>query len=289
MKDAYQILGVARNASIDQIKRAYRKLARERHPDLDPSNPKADDDFKELTAAYEVLSDKDRRQRHDDGDIDATGAPIRKTRTTGYDANGRAQTRPKKPDPFAKFRRKKREQDAIRINGANVNYTLTLNMAEAAQGGVKYISMTNGKRLKVSIPKNTPDGQVLRLKGQGMPGMGGGGNGDALVSIAIENDPRFRIDGQDVHVEVPVPLAIAVLGGKITAPTLTGDVSVSIPENSNSGTTLRLRGKGLPGVTATTDAGDQFVTLKIMLPNKPDSELQAFVKTWAGARAPLKT
>jgi DnaJ-class molecular chaperone len=287
MKDAYKILGVAKNATADQIKSAYRKAARERHPDLDPGNPWAEDDFKELTAAYEVLSNADRRKRYDDGEIDATGQPLTGQGTAGYDAKGRAKTRRWKKDPFETFRQKKRQEKTVTVDGANVNYSLTLSAAEAMQGGTKFISMTNGKRLKVAIPKDTRDGQVLRLKEQGMPGLGGGKPGDALVIVKVEADGRFRIDGRDVHVEVPVDLADAVLGGKIKAPTLDGEVSVTVPENANTGTVLRLKGKGLKDDDG-GDPGDQFVTLKVMLPKKPDPELRAFVEKWAkktGARA----
>ena len=280
MKDAYKILGVAKTATAEQIKSAYRKAARERHPDLDPGNPWAEDDFKELTAAYEVLSNPDRRRQYDDGEIDATGQPRARRQTSGYDAQGRARTRRWKKDPFDTFRQKKRQEQTIKIDGANVSYSLKLSAVEAKDGGTKYISMTNGKRLKVAIPKNTKDGQVLRLKEQGMPGLGGGKAGDALVTISVDPDARFRIDGRDVHVEVPVGLIEAVLGGKVTAPTLTGEVSVTVPENSNTGTVLRLKGKGVKD-NDSGETGDQFVTLKVVLPKQPDPELRALVEKWA--------
>jgi DnaJ-class molecular chaperone len=286
MKDAYKILGVTKKATPEQIKSAYRKAARERHPDLDPGNPWAEDDFKELTAAYEVLSNAEQRQRYDDGEIDATGQPRGRRTTTGYNAKGQAKTKRWKKDPFETFRQKKRQEKTVKVDGANVNYSLKLSAAEAKQGGTKFISMTNGKRLKVAIPKDTRDGQVLRLKEQGMPGMGGGKAGDALVIVKVDADGRFRIEGRDVHVEVAVGLAEAVLGGKIKAPTLDGEVSVTVPENSNTGTVLRLKGKGVKDDKG--DAGDQFVTLKVTLPKNPDPELRAFVEKWAkktGAKA----
>ena len=288
MKDAYKILGVAKSANAEQIKSAYRKAARERHPDLDPGNPWAEDDFKELTAAYEVLSNAEQRKRYDDGEIDATGQPRAQERTSGYDAKGKAKTRRWKKDPFETFRQKKRQEKTVTVDGANVNYSLKLTAAEALEGGTKYISMTNGKRLKVAIPRGTKDGQVLRLKSQGMPGMGGGTPGDALVVVSVDQDARFRYDGRDVHVEVPVGLAEAVLGGKVTAPTLNGEVSMTVPENSNTGTVLRLEGKGLKDEAGGTP-GDQFVTLKVVLPKKPDPELRKLVEDWAkktGAKVP---
>lgn len=287
MKDAYKILGVTKTATSDQIKSAYRKAARERHPDLDPGNPWAEDDFKELTAAYEVLSNAERRRQYDDGDIDATGQPRARTRTSGYDAKGKAKTKRWKKDPFETFRQRKRQEKSVKVDGANVNYSLKLSAVDAKQGGTKYISMTNGKRLKVGIPKNTLDGQVLRLKGQGMPGLGGGNPGDALVVVNVETDSKFRIEGRDVHVEVAINLAEAVLGGKVKAPTLDGEVSVTVPENSNTGTVLRLKGKGLKDGDG-GEPGDQYVTLKVVLPKKPDPELKAFIKEWAkttGAKA----
>ncbi len=287
MKDAYKILGVAKSATPEQIKSAYRKAARERHPDLDPGNPWAEDDFKELTAAYEVLSNPDRRRQYDAGEIDATGQPTARRQTSGYDAKGKARTRRWKKDPFDTFRQKKRQEQTVKVDGANVSYSLKLTAVEAKDGGTKYISMTNGKRLKVAIPKSTKDGQVLRLKEQGMPGLGGGKAGDALVTISVDPDARFRIEGRDVHVEVPVGLAEAVLGGKVTAPTLTGEVSVTVPENANTGTVLRLKGKGVKDED-TGETGDQFVTLKVVLPKQPDPELRALVEKWAkktGAKA----
>ncbi len=287
MKDAYKILGVAKSATPEQIKSAYRKAARERHPDLDPGNPWAEDDFKELTAAYEVLSNPDRRRQYDAGEIDATGQPTARRQTSGYDAKGKARTRRWKKDPFDTFRQKKRQEQTVKVDGANVSYSLKLTAVEAKDGGTKYISMTNGKRLKVAIPKSTKDGQVLRLKEQGMPGLGGGKAGDALVTISVDPDARFRIEGRDVHVEVPVGLAEAVLGGKVTAPTLTGEVSVTVPENANTGTVLRLKGKGVKDED-TGETGDQFVTLKVVLPKQPDPELRALVGKWAkktGAKA----
>lgn len=275
MKDAYKILGVSQGASADEIKRAYRRLARERHPDLDRDNPWAEDEFKELTAAYEVLSDPDKRGQYDRGEIDATGETTRPRRRSGFGAKAK--------NPFSKFRQRRQSTADIIVDGANVNYALKISFSDAANGAVKHVSMTNGRRLKVTIPAGTKDGQVLRLKGQGMPGIGGGKAGDALVEIQVEPHPMFRPEGADVHLDLPVTLQEAVLGAKITVPTIDGQVSLTIPPASNTGSILRLKGKGLRSTaSASGGRGDQYVTLKVVLPSKPDAELKAFIEKWAG-------
>lgn len=291
MKDAYAILGVGRDATVEDIKRAYRRLARERHPDLDRDNPSAEDEFKELTAAYEVLSDKEKRRRHDDGEIDALGnkvgraRPRAKGQAAGYDARGAARGFRAARNPFDTFRRRKRAETGIKVDGANVNYSLEVDFTDAAKGLTKHVSMTNGKRLKVKIPAGTRDGQVLRLKGQGMPGMGGGKDGDALVEICVSTDPRFRTEGNDVHLDLPISLPEAVLGAKIAVPTLGGEVSLTIPEGANTGTALRLKGKGLKPEDDDGTPGDQYVNLRVVLPKKPDARLRAFIRDWAEGNA----
>ncbi len=273
MKDLYEILGVPSAASDEQIKQAYRKLARERHPDSDPGNPWAEDEFKELASAYGILSDPKSRTAYDEGEIDANGAKRRAGKRGG---------------PFDGWPQRGNRQagrraggSRIKIAGVDVEYGLAVTMKEAIGGSVKHVSMTNGKRLKVAIPAGTADGAVLRLKGQGMPGLGGGVNGDARVQIEILPDPMFQRTETDIHLDLSVSLPEALLGSRIEAPTIDGRVTLNVPPNSNTGTILRLKGKGLPTAKPTTTRGDQYVTLKVVLPKKPDTALNDFVTEWA--------
>ncbi len=283
MKDPYSILGLGRDASAAEIKTAYRKLARELHPDHQPGNARAEEKFKHLSAAYSLLSDPETRARYDMGEIDASGAPKRPRAS----ASG-----PGRRNPFDKFfrdhdpRATGRDHDpratrhgGIKVNGASVDYTLKISFLEAAQGVTKNVGMTSGKRLKVAIPPGTRDGQVLRLRGQGMPGLGGGASGDALVEIVVEPHPTFRADSDDVHAETPVTLAEAVLGGRIQADTVHGPVMIAVPAESNTGTILRLKGKGLARGDGTR--GDHYAVLKVVLPARPDAELTEFVRAWS--------
>jgi len=271
MRDPYVVLGVSRTAGADEIKTAYRRLARECHPDADPGNPWAEQEFKELAQAYALLSDATARARYDRGEIDANGTGRRGRRTRPGGSSGA------KTGGHGRI---------VKIKGANVSYEVTVGLLDAAHGVTKTLDTTSGKTLSVRIPPGTTDGQVLRLKGQGMPGFGGGGAGDALVEVHVEPRPDFERDGDDVRIEVPVTLAEAVLGGRIEAPTIDGPVSVTVPPGSNTGTVLRLRGKGLARNDGDGDGGgrgDQYVSLRVVLPPKPDPELTRFVEQWSTA------
>ena len=273
MKDPYAILGVAPDASAEELKSAYRRLARELHPDIDPRNPWAEDEFKELSAAYDLLSDPGRRALFEDGE---PAAPRKRP------SGSRARAKPRRPRQGAK----RGKTAGLKIKGADVEYALRVDFMEAALGARRHIGMTTGKRLKVTIPPGTKDGRVLRLKGQGMSGIGGAADGNALVEILVDPHPVFRRDGNDIHVDVPVTLPEAVLGGKIEAPTIHGVVNVTVPKGSNTGTSLRLKGKGLPGGGKGTGAkGDAFVHLRVVLPKKPDKAFIRFLDEWAPGKA----
>lgn len=286
MKNPYDVLGVSRGASAEDIKRAFRKLARERHPDADPNNPWAEDDFKELNAAYDLLSDPDRRAAFDRGEIDADGN--RRRPGGGFRSSGTTGGRGRNRNPFEDYfrQREKRQRSGIKVKGANVDYQLRIDFLEAVRGTIKQVGMTTGKRLKVTVPAGTRDGQVLRLKGQGMPGIGGADAGDALVEITVLAHDVFSREDDDVHVDLAVTLPEAVLGAKVEAPTVDGPVAITIPANSNTGTKLRLRGKGIaknggPKNSGGNERGDQYVTLKVVLPEEPDEDLAKFVRKWA--------
>lgn len=293
MDDPYKILGVARSASQDDIKKAYRKLARELHPDLHPGDSAAESRFKDVSAAYDLLSDDEKRRDFDAGRIDAAGQP-RAERTFYRDfAQGDPGARYHDPrdyfqdfagdDIFADLFRRAGAGGGggrgFRARGADVQYSLDVDFLDAVKGTIKDLGMPDGKRLRVTIPPGSEDGQVLRLKGQGMAGHGDGPAGDANIEIHVRPHRRFTRKGADIHVEVPITLPEAVLGGRIEVPTIDGSVAMTVPKGSSSGAVLRLREKGVPG--AGGKRGDQYVTLKIVLPDKPDPDLENAVEQWA--------
>ena len=281
MINPYEIMGVKINATESQLKKAFHKLARECHPDSDPNNPWANDEFKTLSAAYELLSDPKRRALYDRGEISGDGTKRTPKRTTKSRAKSpsRSPHKRKRTATSPKGSPKKEHTKTIDLNikGTNVEYSLKIDFFEAVRGGEQQILLANGKRLKVNIPPNAEDGLILRLKGQGLKGLGSGKDGNAYVEISINPDPIFRRENNDVHVDTQVTLDEAVLGGKIDVPTIDGKVSVQIPKNSNTGTQLRLKGKGL----GTQKRGDQYVHLNVILPNKTDKEFINFIKDWS--------
>jgi len=291
-QDPYRVLGLARSASQAEIKAKYRKLAQEFHPDRRPGDRQAENRFKDVSNAYGLLSDATNRRKFDAGEIDAHGKAYTQNNTDGYERYKRntssskhsgfrdASEGPKKN----RFNNFFRDRSSIKAKGADISYTVKVSFTEAARGGDKSIRLATGKTLKVSIPTGTKNGQVLRLKGQGMNGIGGGLAGDALVEINIVEDNVFRCEGHDVHCEEAVTLSEALLGGRIQARTIDGQVIVTVPEGSNSGTRLRLKGRGLKHPRSSV-RGDHYVTLKVVLPKKGDNDLKTFVKKWS-ARNP---
>jgi DnaJ-class molecular chaperone len=288
MPDPYKLLNVERSASQEDIKRAYRKLAKELHPDINPGNKAVEQKFKELSQAYSILGDAEKRKRFDQGEIDASGQET--AWKGGFYRNHAGTKRGEKYSNFdfgedinvddifadlfgARTRR-------VRRPGANVSYTVPITFLDAVKGAKKRIKLADGKTLDVRIPPGTEDRQTLRLKGQGMPGVGGGPAGDALVEVHIEPHAFFERKGNNVHVELPVTLQEALLGATVTVPTVHGSVSMKIPEGSNSGSTLRLKGKGLQARDS-DEVGDQYVKLRVMLPERPDQELREFIENWS--------
>lgn len=288
--DPYEFLGVKKNASQEDIQKAYRRLAKKLHPDLNPGNKKAEEQFKEISAAYDLLADPEKRARFDRGEIDATGAERPRQRyyrdfsegdRNQYSSDAGFADFADVDDIISEMFGRQRRSN-FRTRGTDVHYRLSLDFLDAINGGKQKITLPDGAALDVTIPPGTRDGQVLRLRGKGQPGLNGGPPGDALIEIEVRPHPVFTLKGDDVHAEVPISLREAVLGGKIGVPTPSGTVTMTVPKWSNAGTVLRLRGKG--AVRSDKTRGDEYVTLKVMLPEKPDPELERFVAQWRAAR-----
>jgi DnaJ-class molecular chaperone len=283
----YEVLGVAPTASFADIQKAYRKLAQKLHPDLNPGDKTAEERFKEVAGAYDLLSDAEKRRRFDDGEIDATGAerPQHKfyrdfaTSDAGHpyaDSSSYADFMDS-DDAFAELLRRNERARANR-RGHDLHYSLPIAFAESITGASKRLTLPDGGTLDVTIPPGLVDGQVLRLRDKGVPGAGTGGRGDALIEVEVVPDPRFTREGDDISLELPISLSEAVLGGKIRVPTPTGAVTMTVPKGSNTGTTMRLKGKGAPRHGG--GHGDEFVKLKVVLPKGLDPELEEFVSKW---------
>jgi DnaJ-class molecular chaperone len=290
-EDPYKVLGVGRDASQDDIQKAYRKLAKKLHPDLNPGNKAAEDEFKKVSGAYDLLGDADKRARYDRGEIDASGAEQRQQREYYRNYAGGNADQYTTSEGFSDFsgdddifstifRRGARSN--VRMRGQDAHYRLELDFLDAVNGGTKQLTLPDGSVLDVSIPAGTREGQTLRLRGKGGPGFNGGSPGDALIEIAIRPHPVFTRKGDDIHVDLQLPLTDAVLGGKINVPTIDGPVTMTVPKWSNSGRVLRLKGKGARRSDGT--AGDEYVTLHIVLPDKPDPQLEKLVQEWRDGR-----
>lgn len=290
-KDLYSLLGVSRNATEAEIKLAYRKFARKYHPDVNKDNEDASNKFKEISAAYEILGDKEKRKKYDNKEIDADGKPMGfgggaggqgypfgqggfSYTSTGNDpdfvfssifgddlssifgggfqgfSGGKASSRPKK--------------------GQDIAYTMRVSFLDAANGDEKNISLNN-KNINVKIPSGTMDGQTLRLKGLGYDGVNGGAKGDALITIKVDKHPYFTLEGLNILLELPITMKEAILGAKVTVPTISGRVVVNVPAYASTGEKLRLKGKGIKSKTST---GDQIITLKIISPRHKNKELE---------------
>ena len=287
MKDPYEILGVAKTASADEIRKAYRKLAKKLHPDLNPGDKRAEEQFKEVSAANDLLSDPEKRRRYDAGEIDASGAEKAPPHARYYRDYAGGAGHPyesrsgfadfaESDDLFAELLRRSAEQ-ARRRPGADLHYELAVDFLDAVNGAAKTITLPGGGTLQVTIPAGVEDGQILRLRGKGAPSPGEGEPGDALVQIVVKPHRYFTREGDDIHVELPITLKEAALGGEVRAPTTTGSVMLKIPKRSNTGDVLRLRGKG---VKKRDGAGDELVKLKVMMPTEPEPELEAFIAGW---------
>ena len=288
--DPYAALGVAKTATHEEIRKAYKKIAKESHPDLNPGDAKSAERFKAAAAAHDLLKDPEQRARFDRGEIDATGQerPERKfyreyaegpeaTYNTrrGYEDFGDMSD--VFADLFGGRAGQARGRQGVQMRGPDRHYTLEVGFLEAAQGATRRITLPDGQMLDVRIPQGLTDGQTLRLRGKGGEGIGGGPSGDALVTVGVGEHAFFRRDGADILVELPISLDEAVLGGKVEVPTIDGRVALTVPKGASSGQVLRLRGKG---VKRGEGRGDQLVTLKVVSPPVVDDDLAAFFRRW---------
>jgi DnaJ-class molecular chaperone len=288
VKDPYEILGIARTASLEDIRKAYRRLAKKLHPDLNPGNKRSEEHFKEVAGAYDLLSDPDKRQRFDNGEIDASGSERpRQQYYKDYAAEAAAGHPYENHSGFADFAEaddifaellRRQARESRRARGADLHYRLSIEFLDAVNGTTKRLTLPEGGSLDVTIPPGIQEGQILRLRGKGAPSVGEGETGDALVEISVNPHRFFARHGDDIHIDLPVTLAEAVLGARIEAPTPTGSVILTVPKGSNTGTVLRLKGKGVP---RRGGHGDELVKLKVMLPSEPNPELETFLTNWA--------
>ena len=293
-EDLYKVLGVAKGTRDDEIRRAYRKLAKELHPDVRPDDPAASERFKKVTAAYDILGDATKRQRYDDGEIDDQGEPVRTYARNGagawggwpggYGAGagaGRDAGAGGVGDIFSELfgRGAARSGPGFSLRGQDVRYTLEIDFLEAVGGTKKRVTMPEGGVLDLNVPEGVADGQVLRLKGKGTPGLRGGDQGDALVEIHVRPHPRFKRLANDILLEVPITIDEAVLGGKIEVATISGRVALQIPKGTSSGRIFRLKGKGVRNASDGS-VGDQLVTIRIVMPDTVDETLSYFMTEW---------
>ncbi|RZN11725.1 molecular chaperone DnaJ [Bradyrhizobium genosp. SA-3] len=308
MRDPYEVLGVPRSANAAAIKSAYRKLAKKHHPDSNKGDPKAAERFAEINSANEILGDEDKRKQFDRGEIDAEGKP----RFQGFPGGGGPRGRAG-PGGFESYTFRSGGTGGSPGGGAfedilnsmfgggmrgarpgagggaqfdfdtggigldlDVNVAMSVSLEEAVKGGEKRVRLPTGKELNVKIPAGVTEGQQIRLRGQGESAQGHP-PGDLLITINIAPHPHFKVEGTDLRIDLPVTLYEAVLGGKVRVPTLGNAVELSVPKNTSSGRTFRLKGKGLPNAGGT---GDLFVVIRIMLPDGNDAELETLMEKW---------
>jgi DnaJ-class molecular chaperone len=292
--DPYAALGTKKTATDAEIKKAYRKIARSSHPDLNPDDAAAEAKFKAASAAYDFLKNPEQRARFDRGEIDATGAeqqPERKfyreyaqNPDNPYQSGQQYEGFDDPSDIFAEILRQRAQTGqrsaahGFNMRGQDRRFALEIPFMDAVLGGKTRITLPDGAMLDVKIPQGTADGQTIRLRAKGSPGFEGGVAGDAFVTLSIRPHPLFHREGNDILITLPITVDEAVLGGKVQTPTIDGVVKLTIPKGASSGQTLRMRGRGVK--PAGKPEGDQRVELQIVTPPNGNKELEKFMENW---------
>ncbi|KQW72890.1 molecular chaperone DnaJ [Phenylobacterium sp. Root77] len=296
-RDPYQELGVSRSASADEIRKAFRKLAKQHHPDTNPGNKAAEERFKQVSAAFDILGDVEKRKKFDAGEIDADGRETMRGFGGGpfgqqgspWGAQGRQSETMEGADLSDLFSEILGRRSGggggggfggFSQRGSDVRAKLEIELEEAIHGAKRRIAFSDGRTIDVTIPKGAEEGQTLRLKGQGSPGRGG--PGDAFIELVMRPHPIFRREGDALVMDLPVSIPDAVLGGKVEARTPDGAVTLTVPKGANSGQSLRLKGKGLSDSRG--KRGDLLARIVLMLPEKADHELETFAERWRKER-----
>jgi DnaJ-class molecular chaperone len=299
-RDPYQELGVSRTATADEIRKAFRKLAKAHHPDTNPGDKKAEEKFKQVSAAFDIVGDAEKRKKFDLGQIDADG------RETARGFGGQPGNGPFNASGFGRGGFHREEGPEIDLSelfggmfgagqagargpfggggqaggfsqkGGDIKARLDIDLEEAIKGGKKRVAFSDGRTIDVTIPAGAQEGQTLRLKGQGSPGRAG--PGDALIELSIKAHAIYRREGEQLVMDLPISIPDAVLGGKIEAPTPDGNVMLNVPKGSNSGHTFRLKGRGMPD--AKGKRGDLLARLMVTLPETVDEDLEKFAQAW---------
>ncbi len=291
-QDLYAILGVKHTATNDEIRRAYRKLAKDLHPDQNKGDLKAEEKFKRVSAAFAVLGNPEKRKRYDAGEIDAMGNERANPYYRDY-GGGHTGTRGGHSGGFEGFQSgtgdfsdlfgdlfgKRGPGGAFTMRGMDYRYNLEITFLEAVNGTKKRVQFPDNETLDISVPSGVETGQTLRLKHKGGPGAGRGEAGDALIELRVQPHPLFGRDGDNITLEVPISLDEAILGARVEVPTIGGRVTVAVPKGASSGQVLRLRGKGIKN-SRNGAHGDQLITLKIVLPTHIDGELERLIRDW---------
>jgi DnaJ-class molecular chaperone len=291
--DPYKVLGVKKTATQDEIKKAYRKLAKKLHPDLHPGDAGKQAEFQAVTAANDLVGDPEKRRRFDAGEIDASGQERQERQYyhqyadqdagQRYDPGADRGNFGDASDLFSELFGRRQgssagHQQEFHARGQDVRYHIDVDFLDAARGGKRSVTMPDGKGIEITIPRAVKDGQSLRLRGKGGPGYGKGPAGDAFVTVSVLPHPVFVRDGNNIEVELPITFDEAVLGAKVEVPTIEGAVTMTIPKGVSSGHRMRLKGKGI--AEGKNACGDQFVRLKIVLPEKIDKQMEELAASW---------
>ncbi|MFZ1108202.1 MAG: J domain-containing protein [Rhodomicrobium sp.] len=291
-QDLYALLGVKRTATNDEIRRAYRRLAKELHPDQNKNDKRSEEQFKRVSAAFAVLGSPEKRKRYDAGEIDAMGNERAnpfyreyaggaggfggRDHDSGFNGGGSGDF----SDIFGDLFGRRNQGGAFTMRGMDYRYNLEISFLEAVNGVKKRVQFPDNETLDISVPSGVESGQTLRLRHRGGPGAGRGEPGDALIELKVQPHPLFTRDGDNIVMELPISLNEAVLGARIEAPTISGRVTVAVPRGASSGQVLRLRGRGVKN-SRSGAYGDQLITLKVVLPAVIDGELERFMQDWA--------